>query len=182
MKEKYSVLFFLVIFSLLGCSSDQKPKESRSIIDFNFDWKFYLGDLKGVQKTTIIDNDWKPVRLPHDWSVEHPFTQENTAGATAFLPGGIGWYRKIFRVSENAKNKITTIEFDGIYSNAEVWINGHYLGKHPYGYTPITYDLTKYLKYNQDNLIAVKVDRSAYIDSRWYPGSGIYRNVLKIKQ
>jgi len=177
MKEKYSVLFFLVIFSLLGCSSDQKPKESRSIIDFNFDWKFYLGDLKGVQKTTIIDNDWKPVRLPHDWSVEHPFTQENTAGATAFLPGGIGWYRKIFRVSENAKNKITTIEFDGIYSNAEVWINGHYLGKHPYGYTPITYDLTKYLKYNQDNLIAVKVDRSAYIDSRWYPGSGIYRNV-----
>ena len=115
--------------------------------------------------------------MPHDWSVEHSFTQEKTSGATAYLPGGIGWYRKSFTLPSNSSNKVTWIEFDGVYSNSEVWINGEYLGKRPYGYIPFKYDLTQYLKPGEENQIAVKVDRSAYIDCRWYPGSGIYRNV-----
>ncbi|ARV16577.1 glycoside hydrolase family 2 TIM barrel-domain containing protein [Polaribacter sp. SA4-12] len=167
-------LFFIILSALFLSCSTIKEKESRSIKDFNFDWEFYLGDVESAEKET-----WKSVRLPHDWSVEHSFTKE-AAGATAFLPGGIGWYKKQFFVSENDKNKIISIEFDGVYSNSEVWINGNYLGKRPYGYIPFSYELTEHLKYGEANEIKVKVDRSAYIDCRWYPGSGIYRSVKLI--
>jgi len=175
---KKACFLIISIFFLGSCNSElvEEP-ENRRIEDFNFDWSFHLGDLKGAQNVNFIDENWNQVRLPHDWSVELPFTQENTAGATAFLPGGIGWYRKTFKIPQESKDKIISIEFDGVYSNSEVWINGNSLGKHPYGYTPFSYELTKYLKYGQDNHIAVKVDRSAYIDCRWYPGSGIYRHV-----
>ncbi len=168
-------LFFLTVLTVT-CTPEQ-VKETRSTEDFNFDWKFHLGDVKNGQEVNFTDTDWDSIKLPHDWSVEHAFTQKNTAGATAFLPGGIGWDHKTFNVPKEAKDKIISIEFDGVYSNSEVWINGNYLGKHPYGYTPFTYELTKHLKYGVDNHIAVKVDRSAYIDCRWYPGSGIYRHV-----
>ncbi|TRX57648.1 glycoside hydrolase family 2 protein [Fulvivirga sp. M361] len=159
-----------------GCNTKAQP-DLRVTEDFNFGWKFHHGPVENAYQTDFSDKDWQEIRLPHDWSVTSAFTQENTAGATAFLPGGIGWYRKTFSMPSNAANKITWIEFDGVYSNAEVWINGTYLGKRPYGYIPFKYDLTPYLKYGSSNQIAVKADRSAYIDCRWYPGSGIYRNV-----
>lgn len=161
---------------LLACTSD-RSKTSRITEDFNFNWQFHYGDTKKEQIGSLSNENWENVRLPHDWSIAQEFTQEKTAGATGFLPGGIGWYRKKFNMPVTSANKLTWIQFDGVYSNSEVWINGHYLGKHPYGYTPFAYELTKYLKYDQPNLISVKVDRSAYIDCRWYPGSGIYRNV-----
>ncbi len=176
MNLKPFLYIILTSVLLLACNSSES-EFTRSIEDFNFDWKFHLGDVKNGQSITLTDTNWEEIRLPHDWSVTQEFSQEETAGATGFLPGGIGWYRKTFTVPSSTKDKLTWIEFDGVYSNSEVWINGHYLGKHPYGYTPFTYELTKYLNYDQPNQIAVKVDRSAYIDSRWYPGSGIYRNV-----
>ncbi|APZ45485.1 threonine synthase [Polaribacter reichenbachii] len=169
--QKNLILLAILCF-LAACNSTQK-EEARVTKDFNFDWEFYLEDDENQNKDAL----WQPVRLPHDWSVEHSFTQENTSGATAFLPGGIGWYKKEFTLPKNAKNKTTWIEFDGVYSNSEVWINNNYLGKRPYGYIPFKYNLTQYLKYGETNEIKVKVDRSAYIDCRWYPGSGIYRNV-----
>src|SRR4029434_9228028 len=94
------------------------------------------------------------------------------------LPGGTGWYRKTFNVPATAKGKLVFIDFDGVYRNSEVWINGHYLGKRPYGYSSFEYELTPFLYYgSQKNVIAVKVDNSQQPNSRWYSGSGIYRNV-----
>ncbi len=149
-----------------------------TIIDFNFNWKFHKGDITNAQEISFDDSNWQDVRLPHDWSIAESFTQENAAGATAFLPGGIGWYRKTFKMPLSASDKITRINFDGIYNNSEVWINGHSLGKRPYGYVGFYYDLTPYLNYgDKENVITVKADRTAYVDCRWYPGSGIYRNV-----
>ncbi|WOO39307.1 sugar-binding domain-containing protein [Rubellicoccus peritrichatus] len=153
-------------------------KSSQDTFNFNADWLFHLGDIPEAFKTDQDDSSWRQLNVPHDWSAEQSFTQEDAGGSTAFLPGGIGWYRKHFKMPDSASDQITRIEFDGIYNNAEVWINGHYLGMRPYGYVPFSYDLTAHLNYgNQDNVIAVKVDRSAYLDCRWYPGSGIYRNV-----
>ncbi|MGJ8640982.1 MAG: sugar-binding domain-containing protein [Opitutaceae bacterium] len=153
------------------------PQNERSIY-FNDNWQFHLGEVTAASQPDFDSNLWRTLRLPHDWSIELSYTQENAGGAGAFLPGGIGWYRKRFRMSEDAKEQITWIEFDGIYNNSEVWINGHYLGMYPYGYTPFKYDLTEHLNFgDEENVIAVRVDRSAYIDCRWYPGSGIYRDV-----
>jgi len=172
--KKY-IAFLLMSLTLISCQSPEK--QTQVVEDFNFGWKFHYGDIEEAELLDFDDADWRDVKLPHDWSVEHSFTQENTGGATAWLPGGIGWYRKSFEVSKSSENKLTWIEFDGVYTNSEVWINGHYLGKRPFGYAPFSYDLSEYLKYGEVNVVAVKADRTAFLDSRWYPGSGIYRNV-----
>lgn len=165
-------------FSYLFVNQVIAQKGKNIETDFNFDWKFIRGDQQNAYDPDMEDSHWQDIRLPHDWSVAESFTQENAAGATAFLPGGIGWYRKTFKMSQSAADKITRINFDGIYNNSEVWINGHLLGRRPYGYIGFYYDLTPYLKYgDKENVIAIKADRSAYVDCRWYPGSGIYRNV-----
>jgi beta-galactosidase len=117
--------------------------------------------------------------LPHDWSIEGKFSKDHpaTPGGGA-LPGGLGWYRKTFAMPESEKAKLAFIEFDGVYRNSEVWLNGHYLGKRPYGYISFRYELTPFLKFgNEKNVLAVKVDNSQQPNSRWYSGSGIYRNV-----
>lgn len=149
----------------------------RVVDDFSKDWKFKLGDVPEAKAESFDDAEWRTLNVPHDWSVEHSFTTNETGGCTAFLPGGIGWYRKTFTVPDESKGRIVRIDFDGIYNNSEVWINGHYLGKRPFGYIPFSYDLSEHLNYGGANNIAVRVDRSAYMDCRWYPGSGIYRDV-----
>jgi len=152
--------------------------ESKRETDFNFGWRFILTDQGNLERPDLDDTTWREIRLPHDWSVEAAFDREKGEGATAYLPGGIGWYRKHFVVPAAAEAKLHFVCFDGVYNNAEVWINGEKLGFHPYGYTPFCYDLTPFLKKNGgENVLALKVDRSRYADSRWYPGSGIYRNV-----
>ena len=148
----------------------------RSIIDFNADWKFHLGDLEQAQEVSFDDSDWRTLNVPHDWSIEQNYTTINTAGSTGFLPTGIGWYRKSFNITERLEDKVSHIEFDGVFCNSEVWINGQLLGKRPYGYIPFGYDLTPYLKEGNNN-IAVRVDHSNFADTRWYSGSGIYRPV-----
>ncbi|GEC72480.1 protein of unknown function [Flavobacterium flevense] len=137
-------------------------------IDFNFNWNFKLENNTNIK--------WKKVNLPHDWSVEASFDKINGEGATGYLPGGIGWYKKNFNLKPN-KNQTIYILFDGIYNNSQLWLNDKKLGEHPYGYSPFYYDLSSYLNSNGANEIKVKVDRSRYADSRWYTGSGIYRNV-----
>ena len=122
------------------------------------------------------------VTLPHDWSIED-FSLDNpsTPGGGA-LPGGIGWYRKTFTLPETDRDKVIYVDFDGVYRNSEVWINGHSLGFRPNGYVSFRYDLTPYLRYgSQPNVIAVKADNSEQPNSRWYSGSGIYRNVWLVK-
>jgi beta-galactosidase len=160
----------------MGSGVAQSQPEASPRIRDNFDsgWKFLKGDSPGAQQPEFADSPWRTVDLPHDWSIEGPFGEKELAQGS--LPTGIGWYRKRFRLPESYKDRIVVIEFDGVYQNSEVWINGQYLGKRPYGYVPFAYDLTPHLNPGRDNVIAVKVDNSKQPNCRWYSGSGIYRH------
>ena len=154
-------------------------QSARTIINFNKDWKFHLGDVENPNAENFNDNDWRSLNLPHDWSVELPFDKNSPTGTGGgALRGGTGWYRKTFTLPAHAKNKKVFIDFDGVYMNSEVWINGHSLGVRPNGYISFRYELTPHLKFgNEKNILVVKVDNSKQPNSRWYSGSGIYRNV-----
>ncbi|MBG0858365.1 MAG: DUF4982 domain-containing protein [Bacteroidales bacterium] len=169
-------VWLLTALAVLICGQLSAKTSGRNIQNFNFDWKFHKGDIAGGQNIGLDDSDWRQLDLPHDWSIEGPFSSENSS-CTGYLPGGIGWYRKAFIIPKSEKGRLIYISFDGIYNNSEVWINGAYLGKRPNGYISFQYDLTPYIKFGQQNLIAVKVDHSLAADSRWYTGSGIYRSV-----
>jgi beta-galactosidase len=147
--------------------------------DFDMGWRFHLGEVPAAKEINFADNSWRQLNLPHDWSIEGEFSKDNPAGVGGgALPGGIGWYRKTFTLPETDKNKSVFIDFDGVYMNSDVWINGHFLGNRPYGYSSFRYEMTPYLNYgNKPNVIAVRVDNSNQPNSRWYSGSGIYRNV-----
>lgn len=160
----------IILVMLWGCNSqEQEP--------FFLDWKFNLGEVPEAKENGFDDAPWQKVSIPHDWSIEQSYTTEKTAASTGFLPGGIGWYRKSF-VLGKTDGKHVRIEFDGIYNNSKVWLNGVLLGERPYGYSSFSYDLTKnLLASGEENVIAVRVNRTNYADSRWYTGSGIYRDV-----
>jgi len=151
----------------------------RAILPFDRAWRFHLGDVAGAQGATFDDSGWRILDLPHDWSIEGEFSDTNPAGPSGgALPGGVGWYRKTFSVAERDTSRLVFVEFDGVYRNSEVWINGHYLGKRPYGYSSFRYELTPHLRRGRaSNLMAVRVDNSQQPNSRWYSGSGIYRHV-----
>lgn len=150
----------------------------RTVADFDKGWHFHPGDVTDGQNTSLDDADWRLLNLPHDWSIEGKFDKNNPAGVGGgALPGGIGWYRKTFTISANDRNKLVYIDFDGVYQKSTVWVNGHELGFRPNGYISFRYELTPYLRFGGKNTIAVKVDNSAQPNSRWYSGSGIYRNV-----
>jgi beta-galactosidase len=148
-------------------------------LNFNSDWRFHLGEVPGFSVTAFDDADWRILDVPHDFSVEGQFAEENQTGASGgYLPIGIGCYRKHFVLPEGAKGKRIKIRFDGVYMNSSVYLNGTFLGNRPYGFSTFEYDLTPYLKYKgQSNVIAVKVDNSIMDNCRWYTGSGINRNV-----
>lgn len=143
--------------------------------DFNSNWKFFLGEAGNAQDANFDDSKWRSVNLPHDYSIEQEYST-NMEAESGYLPGGTGWYRKNFTVPVEAADKQVRIDFDGVYMNATVYINGKQVGTHPYGYSPFSFDLTPYLNYGGDNVIAVKVDHKTP-SSRWYSGSGIYRDV-----
>ena len=173
MKYKYLILLSSLLAVL---SAGANAAETRTITNFDAGWKFALGDHPEASKVSFVDKTWRSVNLPHDWSIEGENRQDEPAGgAGGFFPTGIGWYRKTFSVPGYSKSKLYSIEFDGVYMNSEVWINGHYLGIYPYGYSSFSYDLTPYLKV-RNNVIAVRVDNSVQPNSRWYSGSGIYRH------
>jgi beta-galactosidase len=151
-------------------------------------WRFFRGEGQGFEAAQFDDSSWRPIDLPHDWSVEDlppadghghnvgPFDREAKGGtAIGFSVGGEGWYRRRLHVPARSSGRIEVV-FDGVYMNSDVWLNGHHLGSHAYGYTPFVYDLTPYLASNGDDVIAVRV-RNLGENSRWYTGSGIYRHV-----
>jgi len=149
----------------------------RAYVDFDADWRFKRGDFSTAIMPQFDDSKWRRVTLPHDWSIEGPFSSEYSSG-NGYVPGGVGFYRKHFRLDPSHKDKIIYIEFDGIYNNSEIWLNGFFIGGRPYGYSSFECNLTPYLKFgNDENVIAVRVDHSKHADSRWYTGSGIYRHV-----
>ena len=179
----YLSIFFILFFTQLKINAADFDQTVRCI-SMNFNWRFHLGDVHGADNPEFDDSNlpdgkagWRKLNIPHDWSIEGKFDSQNVS-CTGYLPGGIGWYRKEFTLPETDKNKYVEIQFDGVYQNSEVWINGHYLGKRPYGFISFYYNLTPYLVFGDEkNVIAVRVDHSKVADSRWYTGSGIYRNV-----
>jgi beta-galactosidase len=153
-------------------------KPLREKLRFDDDWKFFLGDPAGAESPDFDAARWRALDLPHDWSIEGKMDPQNPAGGSGgFFPGGIGWYRRAFTVPPAWAEKRVSIEFEGVYMNATVYINGHDLGTHPYGYTTFFHDLTPHLKAGANNVLAVRVDQSKHRNSRWYSGSGIYRHV-----
>ncbi len=169
------IITILLMAGLMACSTE----EPRERISFNTGWKFSLAGNDNSRKGDFDDSGWRLLDLPHDWSIEGEFSESNPAGAGGgALPGGTGWYRKTFKIDRSQKEKLIYIEFDGVYRNSEVWINGNYLGKRSYGYSSFRYELTPYLAYGDEkNVLAVRVDNSQQPNSRWFSGSGIYRNV-----
>jgi len=193
--------------AVAGCARLQREAESpQSRESFNSDWRFAKGDPPGVGdqlsyaklKSAMLapagaqapvaeyaqpafnDADWRPLNLPHDWGIEGPFLQEEP-GETAKLPSaGVGWYRKHFEVPASDKGRQLFLDVDGAMSYANVWINGRYVGGWPYGYSSWRVDLTPWIQFGGENVIAIRLDNPPK-SSRWYPGGGIYRNVWLVK-
>jgi beta-galactosidase len=161
-----------------GTSVNENLVQERQL-NFNSDWRFRSGELPGFFATEYDDAGWRVLDVPHDWSVEGQFAEENQTGPSGgYLPIGIGCYRKHFVLPDGSKGKRIKIRFDGVYMNSSVYLNGIYLGNRPYGFSTFEYDLTPHLKYDgKKNVIAVKVDNSLIGNCRWYTGSGINRNV-----
>jgi beta-galactosidase len=140
-------------------------------------WRFTLGDPAGAERPKFDDHQWRTLDLPHDWSIEGtPHEDAPGGGRVGYFPGGIGWYRKSFRLPSGARGREVWLELDGVYMNSDVWINGAHLGRRPYGYVSFAYDVTPHLV-SGVNVVAVRVDNSRQPNSRWYTGSGFYRHV-----
>lgn len=168
---------FCIFFPFTSALAETGRQPSRTR-DFCFDWKFIKGDQAGAQQLEFDDSSWQDVHVPHDWSIEGPKDQRNPGETkNGYFPGGIGWYRKHFRLPLQDEGKRIFVNFDGVYQNSEVWINGRSLGRRPYGYISFQYDLTPYVKFGTENILAVRVDNTDQPNCRWYTGSGIYRDV-----
>ena len=178
MLKNTSILILLHLFavSLIG-------QHSYTPVPLDTDWKFHNGGAYGAESTTYDDTAWRTVHVPHDWSIEDvegtnsPFDPDaHTQVNGGFTSGGTGWYRKKIEIPESSADKITMLQFDGVYMNATIWVNGSKVGDHPYGYTTFQFDITPYLEFGKKNLIAVRA-KNLGENSRWYSGSGIYRHV-----
>ncbi len=140
-------------------------------LDADFGWKFSLSDQAGAEAPTFDDKSWRTVSLPHDWSIEGTPNPKNLTGSGGgYFPAGIGWYRKTLDAPHGWKNKRVSIEFDGVYMNATVYLNGYMLGTHPNGYTSFAFDLSSHMMIGKSNVVAVRVDNSAQPNTRWYTG------------
>jgi beta-galactosidase len=175
--KKHAIILSLVLMNLFSANIGFASPAPRRHLRMDYHWRFLQSDAKGAEKPDFNDDRWRILNLPHDWSIEGEFKEDApTQGSGGFLPAGIGWYRKHFSLSTILKGHKYWIEFDGVYMNSDVWINGRHLGKHPYGYTSFYFDLTPFIQ-KGENIIAVRIDNSLQRNSRWYSGSGIYRHV-----
>lgn len=152
--------------------------QARIVQSWDAGWKFHMGDDQEARQVEFNDNDWQKLDVPHDWSIEGPFDENNPAGGDGgFLPTGVGWYRRHFTVPATQSGKRHFVQFDGVMANSDVWLNGRHLGHRSNGYVSFEYELTDHVKYGGDNVLAVCADTSHQPASRWYAGSGIYRHV-----
>ncbi len=182
--NKKHILVVLISFLFLSCKKeaslkDLTPKQEK---DFNLNWNFYLSE-KETELSKIADSLYKKVNIPHDWVIEGEF--DKSLGLDAMATGwirseGYGYYTKTFDKAIN-EDELVYVLFDGVYNNATIFINGHELGFHPYGYSPFYFEISKHLnKDGKNNVLGVQIDHSRYADSRWYSGAGIYREVSLI--
>ena len=178
-KERFvfPVLSFFMLLLIVSFPESMSAKDSRKIL-FNSEWRFSKGDSPLASAITFDDSSWRQLTLPHDWSIEEQRdSQQASGGDGGFFPTGKAWYRKSFKVPAAWKGKKVSVYFEGVYMNSEVFLNGKSLGIQPYGYTSFEYDLSPYLDFYQNNVLAVSVDNSLQKNCRWYSGSGIYRHV-----
>jgi beta-galactosidase len=179
-QQVFVILLAALLLSAVPIWAAPSPSP-RQQLNADSNWKFFLGDPSGAEAPSYVDSSWRSVDLPHDWSIESRPEKDNPSGSGGgFFPNGTGWYRKTFSVPADWKGRRVSVEFDGVYRDATVYLNGHKLGTHPYGYTAFTLDLTPELNFAAANVLAVRVDNSAQPNSRWYSGSGIYRHVRVI--
>jgi beta-galactosidase len=193
MKASKSLFRLQIIILATVLSGSCTPERSGELSDgitsphadilFDFGWRFHRGDMEGAEVMDFDDASWRSIDLPHDYSIEDipgtdsPFDPGHPDGIDAgYLTVGTGWYRKSFMVPDKLRSREINILFDGVYMNADVWLNGEHLGNHPYGYTAFAYDISDLLRYGEENVIAVEVKNKGE-NSRWYSGSGIYRHV-----
>jgi beta-galactosidase len=177
---KAIVTALLFLAGNIACQAQNPDKTKRKQL-FDYNWKFSRGDTASAKSRNFNDMGWRSLDLPHDWSIEGKISPKNpTGGAGGYFPAGIGWYRKTFKAPREWKGKKVSIYFEGVYMNSEVFINGKSLGIYPYGYSSFSYDLSPFLDFSIENVIAVRVDNSQQVNSRWYSGSGIYRHVWMI--
>lgn len=193
---KAKLFIYFLCFILISCKYDSVPGNnirrmgSSSAQIFNDGWLFKrygfqsdgnrVDEPKGLESVNWNDSKWEKLSLPHDWAIKGPFRIE-LAGETGKLPyKAIGWYRKHFKLNPEDINKRIYIDFDGAMAYTKVWLNGHYVGTWPYGYNSFRFDLTPYIKFDGDNVLAVRLDTENF-DARWYSGGGIYRNVWLVK-
>ena len=174
MANRFSL--FLCVFVVLFTVTRTHAREMQN---FDAGWQFHLGDVEAASNADFDDAKWRTLDLPHDWSIELPFDEHAPAGgAGAFIPTGTGWYRKHFKLSNSEANQKIFVEFDGVTSNTDVYLNGHRLGHRPYFGFSFDYEITPFVKFGDaDNVLAVRVDNSRQPASRWYTGSGINRHV-----
>ena len=174
MKKRLIILFAAVIVGM--------AVQARERVNFDKGWKFILADKPEMAQADFDDSEWRTLDVPHDWAIEGDFYVGNPSGAGGgALPGGIGWYRKMLEISHfSPLTSRYYLEFDGVYMNSTVFVNGQKVGFRPYGYSSFEYDITEYLKEGR-NIVAVKVDNSDQPNSRWYSGCGIYRHVWLTK-
>ena len=137
-------LFVLLAFILAA--------NARVTIDLDEGWLFYRGEPGTAMMPEFDDSNWHPVNLPHDWSVAGPFSPDYGSG-NGYAPGGIGWYRKHFTIPASAQGKILRLDFDGVFRDSRVWVNGHFLGEHQSGFTPFSYDITQIAKADERSLL-----------------------------
>lgn len=187
----HPVLIFSLLILITGCrylQNSRSPLEQavdapRTELLFDFNWSFHRGDIRGAENVRFDDSNWRVLDLPHDWSIENipgtgsPNDPDAAGGVnTGYFAGGTAWYRKTFFVPSGLEGRCFHLQFDGVYMNADVWLNGEHLGNHPYGYTSFWHDITDRLEFGADNILSVRV-RNEGRNSRWYSGSGIYRHV-----
>jgi beta-galactosidase len=181
------IILITAIFLNISCTT-KSSKETTRTASFDSEWLFYKGDPAGADLPDFGDSDWRMLDVPHDWSIEDlpgqdgetvtgPFSKASIGKmGTGYTVGGTAWYRKHFTIDKSDEGKTAYLQFDGVYMNSDVWINGTHVGNHPYGYTSFWYDITPYLKpAGQSNIVAVQVKNEG-INARWYSGSGIYRH------
>ncbi|OJZ07699.1 MULTISPECIES: glycoside hydrolase family 2 TIM barrel-domain containing protein [Sphingobacterium] len=178
---RYSRIIGILI--LLFATAGSLSGQSRKVIDFNGGW-WFKRDSSQQYSNGRKGEGWRKLDLPHDWSIEMPFRESSPAGSgAAYLDGGVGWYQKTFKLARAEQGQRIFIAFEGVYENSEVWINGHFLGKRPNGYIGFEYELSPYLYWDgRDNLLSVKVNNKNQPNSRFYSGSGIYRDVKLISR
>jgi beta-galactosidase len=165
-----------LIAALLAVIASHSALATRRVIDLDPGWRFSVSSASMGMNPKFDDSTWQTVNLPHDWSIDGPFLPTYGSG-NGYAPGGQAWYRRHFSLRPEDKGQLVSIELDGVYDNAEVWLNGYLVGGRPYGFESFALDLTPLINPNGDNVLAVRVDHSRIADSRWYTGSGIYRDV-----